>query len=148
MLTQVKHQLKAHVCMGLCNTHPSLALPFPFLRESGEGCCLANNCSVLAMPPDNALISPPQLSKISRPLPGETETQGEQLPAAQRLCRRQTGAGGLGHGQAGSPPARAAPGLGVTPHQCQAPSSCTPHSMCPPSGLSPLYIFFLHLVLI
>lgn len=86
---KLKHQLKAHVYMDLYNTHPSLALLFPFVREPGEGYCLANNCFILAVPPDNALISLPQLSKISRLLPGETEMQGEQLPAAPRLCRRE-----------------------------------------------------------
>lgn len=115
MLTQVKHQLKAHAYMDLYNTHPGLALPFPFIREPREGYCLANNCFILAVPPDNALIGLPQLSKISRPLPGETEMQGEQLPAAQRPCRRETGAGGPGHGQAGPPPGPTGPGLGATP---------------------------------
>lgn len=117
--------------MDLYNTHPGLALPFPFIREPREGYCLANNCFILAVPPDNALIGLPQLSKISRPLPGETEMQGEQLPAAQRPCRRETGAGGPGHGQAGPPPGPTGPGLGATPPPQPAPGSEQLHPMWP-----------------
>lgn len=111
--------------VDLYNTQPGLASPFPFVREPGEGYCLANHRFIPAVPPDNALISLPQLSKISRPLPGETEMQGEQLPAAQRARRRRTGAGGAGHRQAGSPQTQAGPGPGVTPSP--APGSEQPH---------------------
>lgn len=82
MLTQMRRQLKApmyvDLYMAACgNIHPGLTLPFFSIREAGEGCWPANHSFILALPPANALISPPQPSKISHPPPGETEIQGE-----------------------------------------------------------------------
>ncbi|EOA94583.1 hypothetical protein Anapl_07860 [Anas platyrhynchos] len=52
-------------------------------REAGEGCCLANHSFILALPPANALISPPQPTKISHPSPGQTEIQGNPVAVLQ-----------------------------------------------------------------
>lgn len=106
MLTQVKYRLKTRVYVDLDNTPLGLALPF--VRELGEGHRLANNRFILAILPDNALISLPQLSKISRPLPGETEMGGE--PRGRAAGNPGSGAGpgrvtpSAGSSRAGGPP--------------------------------------------
>lgn len=88
MFTQVQRHPKAPMYMDLyitaCgNIHPGLTLPFPSIREAGEGCCLANHSFILALPPANALISPPQPTKISHPSPGQTEIQGNPVAVLQ-----------------------------------------------------------------
>lgn len=123
MLTQVQRHLKAPMYMDLyitaCgNIHPGLTLPFSSIREAGEGCCPANHSFILALPPANALISPPQPSKISHPSPGETEIQGDPVAVLQGA-------------DAVFQPPQALPGNNLTLHH-QCPVVCATCALSPP----------------